>query len=79
MGWTNTERCFGLKIGSLRDDDNPEAVALKKIVETFPWMTDIADHGFDRELSELYMIAVYNSIAIEKRKKEISKEREKKR
>ncbi len=65
------ERCFGLNTGFLKEDKNlelPETKALLKIIELFPWIIDIADHGFDKHLSNIYLELIAVTIKIEQRK-----------
>ena len=72
------ERVFGLGIGSLKGEEleKPEVKALIKIVETFPWTIDIAEYGFDKHLSNLYMQAVAINIQIEQRKSVIDNQKQ---
>lgn len=71
--YTNIERVFGLGIGSLQGEEleKPETKALLKLVNVFPWLLDIAEYKFDKQLSGLYLQAVALEIKIQERKKAI--------
>ena len=46
------ERALDLKMGSWDTDKSPEMKALKKIVETFPWIVEVADRSYDKEYAD---------------------------
>ena len=71
------ERAFGLERNTIqgKEDRAPELTALLKVVETFPWMIEVADYGYDVKLSQLYLQAIAINIEINKRKDVIELER----
>jgi len=36
---------------------DPEALAVRKIIDAFPWMVDVADCNFDQSVVDAYILA----------------------
>ena len=60
MGYTapGLERVLGLNQGSIeiaKMTNDPEVIALLKIIKTYPWLLDVAEHNFDESMSKRIM------------------------
>jgi hypothetical protein len=68
------ERLLGLPIRYLEEPANvaaPETQALLRVLATFPWMVEVAEHKFDPELASLLLRRHAVGIQIEGRKAEL--------
>lgn len=88
MNLRSIERALGIPFGTLDDEkelQKPEVKALLNIIKSMPWIIDVADYGFDKEISDLILIRESNinqvqkeiNRILEKRKKEPLKTQEK--
>ena len=61
------ERQLELPFGELKKKkDTPETRALLKIIETFPFILDVADHKYDPEYANMALIkAMFNKLSVE--------------
>ena len=59
------ERVFDLEQGALKSacqTDNPEIITLLRMVRVYPWLIEVAEHGFDGERSQ--RILLHNAVDI---------------
>ena len=74
------ERSYSLPVGTIDDAINREEqggrvdkslVAILKLTALYPFLTDIADHKYDRKLSLIYLKLLQYSAELEQRKEEL--------
>jgi len=70
--YVHIERALQLPIGSISDPEFlklPETVALLKVIETFPWLIEVADYGYKSDIAKLILQREAINLKLEEAKK----------
>jgi len=56
MKYSAIERALGIPQNTLEKDKSASGKALKKIINTFPWIVDVADKKYDKKEAKRIMM-----------------------